>query len=117
MYEYAVVIRKQKRGQQPVWQLWVGDGLVHEDGSFLAVMNYAGARGFEAFAAGNFDDLGVPEVLMKRSVAPLPPPPLAEVRGTAGGELSSLGAKSQKPAAKKAKPSPTAPKKGAKKGS
>jgi len=114
MYEYAVVIRKQKRGQQPVWQLWVGDGLVHEDGSFLAVMNYAGERGFEAFAAGNFDDLGVPEVLMKRSVAMPPPPPLAQVRGTAGGELAPVGAKAKKPTAKRAKAAPA--KKGAKKG-
>lgn len=114
MYEYAVVIRKQRRGQPPVWQLWVGDGLVHEDGGFLAVMNYAGARGFEAFAAGNFDEIGVPEVLMKRSVALPPPPPLDEVGGPAGGELAPVGARPRKPAAKPAKPAPRATKKATK---
>ncbi len=114
MYEYAVVIRKQRRGQPPVWQLWVGDGLVHEEGSFLAVMNHAGARGFEAFAAGNFDEIGVPEVLLKRSVALPPPPPLVEVGGSAGAELAPVGAQPKKPAARSAKAAPRATKKGTK---
>jgi len=116
MYEYAVVIRKQKRGQPAIWQVWVGDGLVHEAASFLAVMNWAGARGFEAFAAGNFDELGVPEVLMKRSLALPPPPPLAKTKGTAGKELSPATEKPKKPAAKRAQAPAGAAKKGAKKG-
>lgn len=116
MYEYAVVIRKQKRGETPVWQVWVGNGQVHEDASFLATMNWAGARGFEAFAAGNFDELGVPEVLMKRSVAMPPPPPLAKAKGSAGKELAPAAEKPKKPAAKRAKATGAPARKGAKKG-
>jgi len=92
MYEYAVIIRRAKRGETPVWQLWIGSGKVHEEAGFLAVMDYAGARGFEAFAAGNFDEVGVPEVLLKRAVALPPPPPLA--RGTAAGRELGAPAKS-----------------------
>ncbi len=117
MFEYAVVIRRQKRGQAPSWQLWVGDGLVHDDEGFLALMNFAGARGFEAFAAGNFDELGVPEVLMKRSVAMPPPPPLPRAKGPAGGELAVRSGKPKRTAAKRAKPSVPRRRKGTKKGS
>jgi hypothetical protein len=45
-------------------------------------MNHAGGLGFEAVAAGHFDDLGVPEVLLQRRMemskvleTPLIPPP------------------------------------------
>lgn len=93
MYEYGVVIRRQRRGGAAVWELWVGDGKVHEESGFLAVMNWAGARGFEAFAAGNFDEIGVPEVLLKRSVALPPPPPLPAASERAGGELAARGAR------------------------
>lgn len=95
MFEYAVIIRRAQRGEAPVWQFWVGSGKVHEEPGFLAVMDYAGARGFEAFAAGNFDQVGVPEVLLKRAVALPPPPPLA--KGTGAGR--ELGAAATKPAA------------------
>jgi hypothetical protein len=68
MYEYGVVIRRARRGESPVWQFWVGSGCLKEDPAFLAVMNFAGEQGFEAFAAGSFDEVGVPEVLMKRAL-------------------------------------------------
>lgn len=117
MFEYAVVIRKQKRGHAPTWQLWVGAGLAHSDESFLALMNFAGARGFEAFAAGNFDDLGVPEVLMKRSVAMPPPPPLPKAKSAAGGELAAASARPKRAPAKRTKSSAAGAKKKTKKGS
>lgn len=98
-YEYGVVIRRQRQGRPALWQFWIGDGCAHEAASFLAVMNWAGERGFEAFAAGNFDELGVPEVILKRAIALAPPPPLPAAAGSAGGELA---------AASKAKPSPKA---------
>ena len=91
-YEYAVVIRRQKASEPAVWQLWIGAGCVRESASFLAVMDWAGARGFEAFAAGNFDELGVPEVLMKRAIALAPPPPMPATTGRAGDELAGTGA-------------------------
>ena len=98
MYEYGVIIRRAQRREAPVWQFWIGSGKVHEEAGFLAVMNYAGARGFEAFAAGNFDEIGVPEVLLKRGVTLPPPPPLPRATG-AGGELgaSARGAAPAKP--------------------
>jgi hypothetical protein len=86
-YEYGVVIRRQRRGQPAVWQFWIGEGCVHEDASFLATMNWAGERGFEAFAAGNFDELGVPEVILKRALPAPPPPALPEPTGAPGAEL------------------------------
>ena len=87
-YEYGVVIRRQRRGQPAVWQFWIGEGCHYENASFLATMNWAGARGFEAFAAGNFDEIGVPEVILKRSVALPPPPPVPAPTGKAGAELA-----------------------------
>ena len=114
-YEYGVVIRRQRQGRPAVWQFWIGEGCAHEAASFLAVMNWAGERGFEAFAAGNFDELGVPEVILKRAIALAPPPPLPAAAGTAGAELAAAAPKA-KPAAKAApKPTPkSAPKKPAK---
>lgn len=109
MYEYGVIIRRAARGRAPVWQFWIGSGLVHEAAGFLAVMDFAGARGFEAFAAGNFDEVGVPEVLLKRGVALPPPPPLPRATG-AGGELGAkpkpgrAAAPQGRPTAKPAKP-------------
>ncbi|MFN7941285.1 MAG: hypothetical protein U0X73_06775 [Thermoanaerobaculia bacterium] len=76
-FEYAVVIRRNRRGEPSIWQLWFAGGCAREDANFLAVMDAAGALGFEAFAAGNFDEASVPEVLLKRAVAPPPPPPAA----------------------------------------
>ena len=103
MYEYAVIIRRTKRGEAPLWQLWVGSGKVHEEAGFLAVMDHAGALGFEAFAAGNFDEVGVPEVLLKRAVAVAPPPPVP--RAPASGQEPRAAA----PAAKgSSKPKPKA---------
>ena len=107
-YEYGVAIRRQRQGRPALWQFWTGGGCAHEAASFLAVMNWAGERGFEAFAAGNFDELGVPEVILKRSIALAPPPPLPAVAGTAGGELA---------AAQKAKPAPKPAARGASKSS
>jgi hypothetical protein len=110
-YEYGVVIRRQKKGEPIVWQFWVGAGHVHEESSFLAMMNWAGERGFEAFAAGNFDEMGVPEVLLKRAIAAPPPPAAggeAASPGTAGRELGAGGARkgSSRPArARKKTPS------------
>jgi hypothetical protein len=86
-YEYGVVIRRQRKDSPVVWQFWIGAGCVREATSFLAVMDWAGARGFEAFAAGNFDELAVPEVLLKREVKLPPPPPLPKSTSTAGREL------------------------------
>lgn len=105
MYEYGVIIRRAQRGQAPVWQFWIGSGKVHEEAGFLAVMDFAGARGFEAFAAGNFDEVGVPEVLLKRAVSMPPPPPLPSATGK-GGELGAPPKQSAapRPAAKPAKP-------------
>lgn len=103
-YEYGVVIRRQRQGRPALWQFWIGNGCAHEAPSFLAVMNWAGERGFEAFAAGNFDELGVPEVILKRAIALAPPPPLPVAAGRAGGELSSApkAKSSSRPAAKPA---------------
>jgi hypothetical protein len=64
--EYGVVIRRQLPHGEVKWQLWLGSGMVKEHASFLVVMNHAGAMGFEAVAAGHFDELGVPEVLLQR---------------------------------------------------
>jgi hypothetical protein len=101
-YEYGVVIRRQRKSEPVVWQFWIGAGCVKEATSFLAVMDWAGARGFEAFAAGNFDELAVPEVLLKREVKLPPPPPLPAPSGRAGGELA--GGAPAKSAAKPTKP-------------
>jgi hypothetical protein len=108
-YEYGVVIRRQAKGEPPVWQFWLGAGCLKEHSSFLAVMDWAGARGFEAFAAGNFDELGVPEVLMKRALVGPPPPPMPAARGAAGGELAAAATK--RPAGR-AKAAPKKPAKG-----
>jgi len=117
-YEYGVVIRRQRKDSPVVWQFWIGAGCVREGTSFLAVMDWAGARGFEAFAAGNFDELAVPEVLLKREVKLPPPPPLPRSTPTAGGELdggdprrvaAAAGPAKSKAAAKaKSKPGPRA---------
>jgi hypothetical protein len=66
--EYGVVIRRQLPHGEVKWQLWLGSGMVKEHASFLVVMNHAGAMGFEAVAAGHFDELGVPEVLLQRKM-------------------------------------------------
>jgi hypothetical protein len=108
-YEYGVVIRRQAKGEPPVWQFWIGAGCLKEHSSFLAVMDWAGARGFEAFAAGNFDELGVPEVLMKRALVGPPPPPLPAPGGVAGGELAEPAAKK---AGGRARATPKKPAKG-----
>lgn len=104
-YEYGVVIRRQRKGEPAFWQFWIGAGCIKEGSSFLAIMDWAGARGFEAFAAGNFDELGVPEVLLRRAVASPPPPPLPRARGRAGAELDAApgktGAAPAKPRARK----------------
>jgi hypothetical protein len=127
-FEYGVVIRRQRPGRPAVWQFWIGEGLVHEGAGFLALMNWAGERGFEAFAAGNFDEMGVPEVILKRAIALAPPPPLPAASGRAGGELgsapasgvrsgvrssteSSTAAKSNKPAKAASKSAPGKPSK------
>ena len=113
-YEYGVVIRRQKKGEPIVWQFWVGAGHVHEESSFLAMMNWAGARGFEAFAAGSFDEMGVPEVILKRAIASPPPPPTgkdAATPGSTGRELATTPAKARtgtrtaRPRKKTSKPS------------
>ena len=101
MYEYGVIIRRA-RAQAPVWQFLLSPGKAYEDRDFLAVMNYAGARGFEAFAAGNFDQAGVPEVLLKRA---LPVPAAAESAGEPGAAAKKIApagssAKPAKPAAR-----------------
>lgn len=87
-YEYGVVIRRQRKDEPVVWQFWIGAGCVKEGTGFLAVMDWAGARGFEAFAAGNFDELAVPEVLLRREVKLPPPPPLPKSTASAGRELA-----------------------------
>ena len=66
--EFGVVIRRQLPRGETKWQLWTGAGKTKEDASFLAVMNFAGAQGYEAVAAGHFDELGVPEVLLQRKM-------------------------------------------------
>ena len=68
MVEYGVVIRRQFPHGELKWQFWIGSGMAKEHASFLHVMNHAGALGFEAVAAGHFDELGVPEVLMQRKM-------------------------------------------------
>lgn len=101
-YEYGVVIRRQRKDEPVVWQFWIGAGCVKEGTSFLAVMDWAGARGFEAFAAGNFDELAVPEVLLKREVKLPPPPPLPKGRRR-GQELAPASAAKKKSAPKAGK--------------
>lgn len=68
MVEYGVVIRRQFPHGELRWQLWLGSGMAKEHASFLSVMNHAGGLGFEAVAAGHFDELGVPEVLLQRKM-------------------------------------------------
>ena len=123
--EFGVVIRRQLPRGETKWQLWTGAGKTKEDASFLAVMNFAGAQGFEAVAAGHFDELGVPEVLLQRRMempepaakavqAPLLPPvkavaaPLAEAKPAEKVKAAEKAA----PAPATAKPAaPKAPKK------
>ncbi|HSM13921.1 MAG TPA: hypothetical protein VLA66_07610 [Thermoanaerobaculia bacterium] len=100
-YEYGVVIRRQRKGEPVFWQFWTSAGCIREGSGFLAVMDWAGARGFEAFAAGNFDEIGVPEVLLRRAVASPPPPPLPRATGRAGAEFEAPAKK--KPGETKAK--------------
>lgn len=109
-YEYGVVIRRQPKGRAATWEFWLGAGCLKEHSSFLAVMDWAGALGFEAFAAGNFDDLGVPEVLMKRALVDPPPPQLPAARGQAGAELAASAAarRAGKSASAKAAKAPAA---------
>jgi hypothetical protein len=103
-YEYGVIIRRQRHGRPAVWQFWIGEGCAHEASSFLGVMNHAGSLGFEAFAAGNFDELSVPEVLLKRALAAPPPPPIPA--HDAGDPFAPAGkAPAAKPAKSAAKPS------------
>jgi hypothetical protein len=110
-YEYGVVIRRQPKGKPATWQFWLGAGCLKEHSSFLAVMDWAGGLGFEAFAAGNFDQLGVPEVLMKRALAAPPPPQLPAPSGGAGEEFA--GATARRPAAPRAKAKAAPRKRGA----
>jgi hypothetical protein len=80
--EYGVVIRRQLPRGEVKWQLWLGSGMMKEHASFLVVMNHAGAMGFEAVAAGHFDELGVPEVLLQRKMetfAFVPKPPQVDL--------------------------------------
>jgi len=105
-YEYGVVIRRQPKGKPATWQFWLGAGCLKEHSSFLAVMDWAGALGFEAFAAGNFDELGVPEVLMKRALAAPPPPRLPDANGGAGEEFAAPAARKRPATRAKAKPAP-----------
>ena len=97
--EYGVVIRRQVSRKDFNWQLWTGAGKVEEDASFLAVMNRAGAMGFEAVAAGHFDELQVPEVLLQRKMEG--PPAASAVLSLP--EISLVPATAAKPAAKPAK--------------
>ena len=119
--EFGVVIRRQLPRGETKWQLWTGSGKAKEDASFLVVMNFAGAQGFEAVAAGHFDELAVPEVLLQRRM-PMPEPavpvveapllpapktiaapavePKAEAKAGRAAEKSSSAAKA--PAKKKA---------------
>jgi hypothetical protein len=77
--EFGVVIRRQLPRGETKWQLWTGAGKAKEDASFLVVMNFAGAQGYEAVAAGHFDELGVPEVLLQRRMS-MPEPAKAAVQ-------------------------------------
>ncbi len=85
-WEYAVVVRRQSAGHLGTWELWTAQGKIQENPNFLAVMNWAGAQGFEAYAAGDFDKMGVPEVLLKRPLFEVPqslvPQPQAEAAQT-----------------------------------
>jgi hypothetical protein len=106
--EYGVVIRRQVSRKDFNWQLWTGAGKIEEDASFLAVMNRAGAMGFEAVAAGHFDELQVPEVLLQRKMEDPPAatavlglPEIALVPALAAKPPARLAAKPAKPPAKK----------------
>lgn len=95
-WEYAVAIRRQHLGRPGNWELWTSQGKIHEEPGFLALMNWAGAQGFEAYAAGDFDEVGVPEVLLKRSRA-LPPVPVPRESGATGADAKSPGADAARP--------------------
>ena len=95
-YEYGVVIRRQRQGRPAIWQFWSSEGVAHEAPSFLAVMNWAGARGFDAFAAGNFDEAGVPEVILKRAIQA--PEAKQESTGSSGGAFAKGAPQKSSPA-------------------
>jgi hypothetical protein len=95
VWEYAVAVRRQLGGGVTAWELWTAQGKIHEDPSFLALMNWAGARGFEAYAAGDFDKMGVPEVMLKRPLA------------SGGSTKAAKGVASAGPAAAEAPSQPT----------
>ena len=104
--EYGVVIRRQLPRGEVKWQLWLGSGMVKEHASFLVVMNHAGAMGFEAVAAGHFDELGVPEVLLQRKMETftfVPKPASAEPKKEPVAEKPAANAE---PKGEKAEPAP-----------
>jgi len=106
-YEYGVVVRRQRKSEPPIWQFWIAAGCIKEGTSFLAVMDWAGAHGYEAFAAGNFDELAVPEVLLRRQVHLPPPPPLPPPTGRPGDELAGKAPSPRRPAARRTKKKPS----------
>ncbi len=124
MVEYGVVIRRQFPQGELRWQLWLGSGMVQEHSAFLKVMNHAGAMGFEAVAAGHFDELGVPEVLLQRKMeasafAKAEPAPSATAAAATRAQASPAATPARsttkpaakaaaKPAAKKKPSSPAA---------
>lgn len=118
--EFGVVIRRQLPRGETKWQLWTGAGKTKEDASFLAVMNFAGAQGYEAVAAGHFDELGVPEVLLQRrmemtepATAAVQAPLLPTVKAIAPAPETPKPAEKAK-AAEKSAPAPVAVKPAAK---
>ncbi len=96
--EFGVVIRRQFKSGETKWQLWTGAGKTKEEASFLAVMNYAGAQGFEAVAAGRKMEMAEPAAVAVQ--APL----LAPVKAVAAPAEKATVAKpaAKAPAKKKA---------------
>jgi hypothetical protein len=108
--EFGVVIRRQFPQGEMKWQLWTGAGKTKEDASFLAVMNFAGAQGFEAVAAGHFDELGVPEVLLQRKMELTEPASIA-AKALVAAPTAAIAVPAPSAAAKPAAPKAPAKKK------